>query len=127
MIASSDSHRHTVVPDTEQTVLGEAVKVTPSPEVAVALTVSGVPTVCDVIAPKVMACAFPLTVKVWVIGVAAEYELLPDCDAVIEQLPEPTKLTVLPDTVQTVLGEAVKVTARLELADAIRVKDVPTV
>ena len=46
-----------VLPDTEQTVLGEAAKLTASPELAVALSARGVPTVCVGMAAKLMVCA----------------------------------------------------------------------
>ena len=52
-----------VVPDTVQMLVVVEAKVTPNPELAVALSVSGVPTVCVAGAANVMVCACGLTVK----------------------------------------------------------------
>jgi hypothetical protein len=50
---------------------GTIVKLTGRPELAVALTVSVVPTVCAGIAPKVIVCACALTLKLCVTFAAA--------------------------------------------------------
>ncbi len=92
-----------VVPDTVQTdVLLEA-KATVRRELAEALKVSGVPTCCALMLPKVIVCALgaALTVKLCVTGAAAEYVLLPACDAVMLHSPAAAKVTVLPDAVHT--------------------------
>ena len=60
-----------VVPETVQTLVVAEVKVTVRPELAVAESVSGVPTVCGPGLAKVMVCAWPLTVKLCGTGVAA--------------------------------------------------------
>jgi len=39
--------------------------------------------------------------KLWLTGVAAEKSALPACVAVIVHVPSETKVTVVPDTVQT--------------------------
>ncbi len=52
---------------------------------------------------------------------------MPACEAVMVQVPEATKVAVVPDTVQTPAVEEAKVTARFELAVALRVSGVPTV
>jgi hypothetical protein len=61
-----------VVPATVQTLGDVEANATVSPELAVALNVSGVPTVCVAIVPNVIVCAvkFP-TLKLRVTGVAA--------------------------------------------------------
>jgi hypothetical protein len=60
-----------VVPETVQTEEVNEAKVTPKLELAVAASVSGVPTVCVVIVVKVMVCDSALTVKLCETGVAA--------------------------------------------------------
>ncbi len=62
----------TVPLDTEQTADGEAVYVIAKPELAVAFRLSGVPTTCELIAPKLIVCACLFTVKLCVTDVAAE-------------------------------------------------------
>jgi hypothetical protein len=52
-----------VVPETVQILVVAEEKPTARPDAAEAESVSGVPTVCAAIAPKVMVCASPLTVK----------------------------------------------------------------
>jgi hypothetical protein len=52
-----------VVPETMQTPVVVEVNVTPRPDVAVAESVSGVPTVCVPGFAKVMVCASAFTVK----------------------------------------------------------------
>ena len=61
-----------VVPATEQTEVVVEAKLTVKPELAVAESVSGVPTFWAAIAPNVMVCASPLTVNSWETGVAAK-------------------------------------------------------
>ena len=53
-----------VVPETVQMLVMVEVKLTPRPELAVAESVSGVPTVCVPGFAKVMVCASPFTVNV---------------------------------------------------------------
>jgi hypothetical protein len=52
---------------------------------------------------------------------------VPPCEATIVQVPAAAKEAVEPVTEQTELGDAVYVTARPELAEAVNVSDVPTV
>jgi hypothetical protein len=52
-----------VVPETVQTLVVVETKLTVRPEVAVAESVSGVPTVWAAIGPKLIVCSMPLTVK----------------------------------------------------------------
>jgi len=60
-----------VVPETVQTLVVVEAKLTAKPELAVAESVSGVPTVWGLGAAKVMVCALPLTVKLCVTTGAA--------------------------------------------------------
>jgi hypothetical protein len=60
-----------VVPETVQTLAVVEAKLTAKLELAVAESVSGVPTFCAGIAPKVMVCEAALTVKLCETGVAA--------------------------------------------------------
>ncbi len=118
-----------VVPDTVQTAVLLEAKLTASPEVAVAFKLSGVPTCCALIVPKVMVCALgaAFTVKLCVTGVAAEYVVLPACEAVMLQVPGATNVTALPDTVQTPVVVEAKLTVKPEVAVAESVSGVPTV
>jgi len=50
-----------VVPETVQTLVVVDVKATASPDVAVADSVNGVPTVCAEIAEKLIVCDLPFT------------------------------------------------------------------
>ena len=52
---------------------------------------------------------------------------MPACDAVIEQVPAAMKLAVAPETVQTLAVVEAKLTARPEVAVAVRLSGVPTV
>jgi hypothetical protein len=70
-----------VVPLTVQTLVVCDANVTASPEVAVAVRVKGVPTVCVAGVLKVIVCGCPLTVKLWDTGVAAAQVVLPAWDA----------------------------------------------
>ncbi len=73
-------------------------------ELAVAPSVSGVPTVWAAIVPKLMVCGSPLTVKLCE-AVAGAYVLLPACEAVMLQVPAATNVAVFPETVQTPVVE----------------------
>jgi hypothetical protein len=61
-----------VLPETAQTLVVEEAKPTASPELAVALKLNGVPTVCVAIAPKVIVCGLNVTLKVCATEGAAE-------------------------------------------------------
>jgi hypothetical protein len=61
-----------VVPETVQTLAVVEAKLTARMELAVAESVSGVPTVCAAIGPKVIVWARPFTVKLCETGVAAK-------------------------------------------------------
>ena len=60
-----------VVPETVQTLAVDEAKLTANPELAVAESVKGVPTVCAAIALNVIVCDFGLTLKFCVTGAAA--------------------------------------------------------
>ncbi len=74
MLQVPEARKVAVLPETVQTLLVEEAYVTARPELAVALKVSGVPTVCAAIVPNVMVCDLMLefTVKLCDTGVAAE-------------------------------------------------------
>jgi len=65
------------VPETVQTLAVVEAKLTAKPELADAESVRGVATVWEAIAPKVMDCARPFTVKLCETGVAAAYVEFP--------------------------------------------------
>jgi hypothetical protein len=73
--------RLAVSPETPQTAGVIEAKLTVRPELADADSVSGVPTAWAAIAPKVIVCARPFTVKLCETGVAAAYALSPACVA----------------------------------------------
>jgi hypothetical protein len=64
MVQVPEAMNAAVEPETVQTPVVAEVKATAKPELAVAESVSGVPTVCATIAPNEMVCASPLTVNV---------------------------------------------------------------
>ncbi len=70
-----------VEPLTVQTLVVVEANDTDNPELAVAESISGVPTLCAPGLLKVMVCAFPFTVKLCETGVAAAKVLLPACVA----------------------------------------------
>jgi hypothetical protein len=91
----------TVLPDTVQTDWVVEVKVTVSPEEAVAVRpIRLAPKTILLSAPNVIVCGF-FTKKLSVTGVATAYCAFPPCVAVIEQAPTATSVTEEPDTVQT--------------------------
>src|ERR1035437_1912891 len=119
-----------VVPLTVQTLVVVEAKVTARQELAVAASVSGVPTVCVPGLAKVMVCvvfAAAFTVKLCEIGVAAAYVALPGCVAWIVQVPVVTNVAVVPLTVQTLVVVEANATVRPELAVAESVSCVPIV
>jgi hypothetical protein len=83
-----------VVPLTAQTLVVCEAKLTAKPEVAVADSASGVPTVWVTGVLKVIVCASAVTVKVCETGVAAANVLLPAWVAWIVQVPEVTKVAM---------------------------------
>jgi hypothetical protein len=70
-----------------------------------------------------MVCAAGLTKKLRVTGAAAAVLPLPDCVAVIEQVPAARIVTVLPETEHTEGVVEEKLTPSPELAVALMVKD----
>ena len=76
------------------------------PELAVAVKVSGVPTVWVGMAPNAIVCANVVTSKLIGTAVAAAYVLFPDCDAVMVHVPLPVMVTVAPETLHTLDGVA---------------------
>jgi hypothetical protein len=62
MVQAPEDMNVAVAPETVQTFVVVEVKLTAKPEVAVAESVNGVPTVCVGIAPKVMVCVASVTV-----------------------------------------------------------------
>src|SRR5579863_5693628 len=120
----------TVVPLTMQTFVDSDAKETVKPELAVAMSVSGVPTVCVPGLAKVIVCessAAAFTVKLCETGTAAAYCALPACVAWIVQVPASRKVAVVPLTVQTLVVCDAKPTVNPELAVADSVSGVPTV
>jgi hypothetical protein len=116
-----------VVPETEQTTGVVEAKLTVSPEVEEAESVSGVPTVWTPGLLNVMVCACPFTVKLCDTGVAAAYVELPACVAWMVQVPEVSIVPVVPETVQTDEVIEAKLTVRPEVDEAESVSGVPTV
>jgi len=112
----------TVVPETVQTGGVVEVKLTVSPEVAVALTVNGAePKGRFGSAPKTTVWLSCVTRKLWLTGTAVAQFALPPCLAWTVQRPVTTNVTVVPDTVQTGGVYEVKLTARPEVAVALTV------
>jgi hypothetical protein len=98
-------------------------KVTASPEIAVALTVKAAePKERFESVPKVIVWLSCVTEKLWLTGVAAAQLELPGCVALIVQVPAATIVTVDPDKVQTAVVVEAKVTASPEVAVALTVK-----
>ena len=116
-----------VVPLTVQMPVVVEANDTARPELAVAESVSGVPTVCVPGFANVMVCDLPFTEKLCETGVAAAYVLLPACVAWIVHVPEAMNVAVVPLTVHTLVVCEAKLTARPELAVAESVSGVPTV
>src|SRR5271157_1206333 len=118
-----------VVPLTVQMLVVVEAKATVGPELAVAESVSGFPTVCVPGLAKVMVCAIgaALTVKLCETGVAAAYVLLPACVAWIVQAPAAMNVAVVPLTVQMLVVVEAKATVRPELAVAESVSALLTV
>ena len=63
MVQVPEAMNVAVAPETVQVLVVVEAKVTDRPEVAVAASVSGAPTVCAAIVGKVIVCASPFTVK----------------------------------------------------------------
>ena len=118
-----------VVPLTVQMLVVVEAKETAKPELAVAESVSCVPTVCVPGLAKVMVCAVcaALTVKLCGTMAAAAYVLLPACVASMVQVPAAMKLAVVPLIVQTLAVVEAKETGSPEVAVADSVSGVPTV
>ena len=117
----------TTFPEMLQVPFWTILKLTARPELAVALSVNLRPSIWAGMALKVMTCdlSVAVTVKLCVTGVAALYTLLPGCEATIVQVPAASKVAVLPETVQTLLVEELKLTLRPELAVAVNATVVP--
>ena len=92
----------TEVPDTVHTAALLLAKLTANPDEADAVKLTG-PAASAVSAGcvKVIVCAPLSTLNVLVTGVAAKKLALPACDAVIEQMPAVTSVTLEAATVQT--------------------------
>lgn len=119
-----------VVPLTVQTVCVVEAKLTAKPEVAVAVSVSVVPTVCEAMESNVIFCAVSeaaFTAKLCVTGVAAAYLSLPACVAIIVQVPGSMKVAAASLTVQMSGVSEAKLTGSPELAVAVSVSVAPTV
>ncbi len=111
MVHEPEVRNVTAEPETVQTAGVLEAKLTGCMELAVAVKLSGVPTCWAVMVPKVMVCdlsAAAVTVIGCVAASAAAKVLLPPCEAVTEQVPASTNVTVLPDNVQAPVGDAVK-------------------
>jgi hypothetical protein len=85
------------------------------------------PTVGGFAVNEVMVGFAAFTVKLRETGVAGAQVALPACDAWIVHVPAVIKVAVVPVTVQTLVVCEANVTARPELAVAVKVKGVPTV
>ena len=110
------------VPDTVQTVDGDDVNVTASPDDAVAARVNG-----DSDRPRevgglnVIVCAAFVTVMTFATDEAGAHVPSPACAAVTVHFPAPVTVRAVPDTVQTVDGDDVNVTASPDKEVAARV------
>ena len=111
----------TLAPDTVQIPLELLVKLTASPDVAVAVNPTG-PAVKAVSAGcgNVITLVLAVTLNVLVTAAAAAKVASPACEAVIEQPPTETSVTLVPDTVQTAAELLVKLTGSPEVAVAVR-------
>jgi hypothetical protein len=119
-----------VVPLTVHTLVVCEAKLTARPELAVANSVSAVPTVCVPGELNVIDCGFKAvasTVKLRETGVAAAQVSLPACEAWIVHVPGVTKVAVVPLVVQTPVVSEANVTVKPELAVADSGRGVPTV
>ncbi len=79
---------------------------TVSPELALAVKVSALPSVWVAAMPDKIVYATLFTTKLTVTTVASAYTLLPACDAVMVHVPLPTIVAVVPDTLHTLDGVA---------------------
>jgi hypothetical protein len=112
----------TVLPETVQVDGVFEEKLTGRPDEAVAETVNGgVPYGLLVKGANVMVCASFVIWKAWLTGVAAAKVALPGCDALMEQLPVVTSVTVLPETVHVVGVFEEKLTGKPDDAVAVTV------
>jgi hypothetical protein len=129
MVQVPDATNVAVVPLTVQMLVVCEAKDTTRPEVAVADSVSGVPTVCVPGLEKVMVwlCIDAFTVKLCETAAAAAYVELPACVAWRVQVPAATKVAVVLLTVQMLVVCDAKDTARPELAVADSVNGVPMI
>ncbi len=116
-----------VLPATVQMPVVEEAKLTVSPELAVALRLSGAPTVCAAMALNVIVWPCAFTTKLCATAGAAAYVAFPGCEAVIVQVPSATNVALVPDTVHTLAVDEAKLTAKAELVVALKVNGVPTV
>ena len=66
-----------------------------------------------------MVCVTAVAWNVCVTGEAGKYEALSGCEAVIEQVPAAASVTVLPETVHTVVVLEAKLTVRPDDAVAV--------
>jgi hypothetical protein len=126
MVHAPAARKVAVVPLTVHAPVVCELKLTVSPELAVAASVSGVPTVCVPGFANVIVCAFPLTAT-FCTALAGSYWLLPACVASSVQVPAAIIVAVFPLTVQIENVFDAKVTGSPELAVAESVAVVPTV
>ena len=126
IVHSPDRSRWAFEPETVHISGVSEVKLTASPELAVATRFTVSPARCALIGWKSMVCAFRPTVKLRVTGVAAAYWPLPACEAMIPQVPAATIVAVVPDTVHTAGRVLAKLTGSPEFAVATKLIVAPT-
>ena len=118
-----------LVPLTVQMPVVCEAKLTANPELAVAASVNGVPTVCAPGLANVIvwgwSCAPASTVKLRIAGIAGAYVILPVCVARIVQTPATGRFAVVPDTVQTCVVSETNLTGSPEVAVAFSARLVP--
>jgi hypothetical protein len=91
-----------VLPETVATAVLSLLYDTVRPELAVAVSVIGVPPkVAGAKGANVIDCGAALTVNGWLTLVAAAKLVLPACDAVMLAVPPPTIVSIEPETVAT--------------------------
>jgi hypothetical protein len=107
-----------VAPETVQTAVVAELNVTGSPEEAAAWSARMAPWICVAIAWNEIVWAAPVT-EMFCETIAAVWVLLAATEAVIVHVPAVRKLTVVPETVQTVGVVEANVTGELEVVVAL--------
>lgn len=106
---------------TVQTVAVLDVNMTPKPDVAVAVKVTGEAASAVVgIGTNVIDCATLVTEKTRVMFGATFHVAFPLCDAVTEHRPTASRLITLPDALQMVGEPTTNVTGSMDVADAVK-------